>query len=192
MLRPGSRIFTHSASSLVETAIRRADRRQRGGVKGIRVICTESRPAGEGIGLARRLFQAGIFTTLVTDAAAGEVLGEADLFLTGADSVTQEGVIHKVGTSLIAEMAKKKGIPCFALTTPQKLLPERLLSLSWRALREADEILRTSSRRLMVQNPTFDRTAWSRLTAVVTEEGPMLQGEVFRHLRALRIVKSWT
>lgn len=44
----------------------------------------------------------------------------------------------------------------------------------------------------MVQNPTFDRTAWSRLTAVVTEEGPMLQGEVFRHLRALRIVKSWT
>ena len=192
LLRPGSRILTHSASSLVETAIRHADRRQRGGVKDIRVICTESRPAGEGIGLARRLSRAGIFTTLVTDAAAGEALSEADLFLTGADSVTQEGVIHKVGTSLIAEMAKKKKTPCFALATSQKLLPERFLSPSWRALREADEILRTSSRHLMVQNPTFDRTEWSRLTAVVTEEGPISRGEVSRHLRALRIAKSWT
>ncbi len=94
----GAAVLTHSGSSLVEAVIRRAAGRTRGKrfSSRIRVICTESRPAGEGSQLARRLARSGIPTTRVIDAAAGEALEEADLFLVGADTVTPKGLIHKI------------------------------------------------------------------------------------------------
>ncbi|MFQ5915656.1 MAG: translation initiation factor eIF-2B [Nitrospinota bacterium] len=193
LIPPGATVLTHSASSLVETVLQRAAGKRRGmrSSSRIRVICTESRPAGEGSRLALRLARAQIPTTLLIDAAAGEALAEADLFLVGADSVTPKGLIHKVGTNALAGLARGRGIPCYAVATSQKLLPERYLLPTWNEAREASEVLGSSVPDLRVLNRPFDRTPWRRLSAVITEEGPLSKADVSRKLRELRPALGW-
>lgn len=190
LIPAGATVLTHSASSLVEAALLRA--RSASASFRIRVICTESRPAGEGARLALRLARSQIPTTLVTDAASGEALAEADLLLVGADSATERGVIHKVGTSALAALAKERGIPRYALATSQKLLPERFLLPSWNETRDAREVLlKTAAPSLTVLNRPFDRTPWSRLSALITEDGVLSKTDVRRRLRGIRAAAGW-
>ncbi|MFQ5693124.1 MAG: hypothetical protein ACE5IM_08790 [Nitrospinota bacterium] len=189
----GATVMTHSASSLVEAVLLRAGGRRRGARPATlaRVICTESRPAGEGSRLARRLARSGVPVTLVTDAAAAETLAEADLLLVGADCVTQKGLIHKVGTNALAAAAKRLGIPCHAVATSHKLLPERLLLPGWNESRGAGEVLRSAPPGLTVLNRPFDRTPWRRLTSVITEAGPLRRPDVCRLLREMAPARGW-
>lgn len=193
LIPAGATVLTHSASSLVEAALIRAGRPKRGkqARSGIRAICTESRPAGEGRQLALRLASAGVHTTLIIDAAAGEVLDDADLLLVGADTVTAKGVIHKVGTRVLASLARKRKVPCFAVATSRKLLPDRFLLDAWNLTRAAKEVTRVSHKNLTVLNRPFDLTPWKWLTGVVTEDGLLSRDDVAHRLERLPFSKGW-
>jgi translation initiation factor 2B subunit (eIF-2B alpha/beta/delta family) len=193
LIPAGATVLTHSASSLVEAVLLRAAQPKRGkqARSGIRAICTESRPAGEGRQLTLRLASAGIQTTLVVDAAAGEVLDDADLLLVGADTVTPKGLIHKVGTRVLASLARKRKVPCFAVATSRKLLPDRFLLDTWNLPRAAKEVTRVSHKNLTVLNRPFDLTPWKWLTGVVTEDGLLSRDDVAHRLRNLPLSKEW-
>jgi translation initiation factor 2B subunit (eIF-2B alpha/beta/delta family) len=193
LIPAGATVLTHSASSLVEAVLLSAARPKRGkqARSGIRAICTESRPAGEGRQLALRLGSAGIRTTLIIDAAAGEALDDADLLLVGADTVTSKGLIHKVGTCVLATLARKQKVPCFAVATSRKLLPDRFLLDTWNLTRAAKEVTRVSHKNLTVLNRPFDLTPWKWLTGVVTEEGLLSRKDVVERLKRIRLAKGW-
>ncbi|MFQ5684063.1 MAG: hypothetical protein ACE5HC_12415 [Candidatus Binatia bacterium] len=87
--------------------------------KALYVTATETRPYLQGSRLtAWEVCRAGIPVSLIPDCAIAQLLakGEIDTVLVGADRCAQNGdVINKVGTYPIALMAKKYGVPFYAL-----------------------------------------------------------------------------
>lgn len=112
LLAPGMTVMTHSRSSVVLAALKRA-RAER---VNISVVVTQGSPANEGVSLARELAAAEIPVTLITDAQMGLVMAEVDLVLTGCDAWYQDGVfINKVGTFLLALAARELQKPFWVL-----------------------------------------------------------------------------
>jgi translation initiation factor 2B subunit (eIF-2B alpha/beta/delta family) len=162
-------VLTISASSLVERAILAAAQG-----RSLAVVCLESRPAGEGVALAERLAAAGCRITLAVDAAGPRLVAEAGAVLLGCDTLTPAGLVHKVGTLGLALAARRFGVPVYALTGPEKLLPRPVRG----ALADGgppDEPFATSPAGsstgarpdLTVANPYFDLTPLDLLTGVV-------------------------
>jgi len=79
----------------------------------------QSLPGGEGEDLAKTLD-----AEVVADMLALSRLDEFDLVLVGCDSYTNESLINKIGTNVLAELCKLKNIPIIALTSKYKYLPE--------------------------------------------------------------------
>lgn len=149
-----ARVLTHSASGTVFETLVRAGRRID------EVVCTVSLPGGEGRPFARRLEKEGFDVTVVGDAEIARAAAGATIALVGADAVSEEVVVNKIGTRLVALAARDAGIPCYALAGTTKLLP----SEAWNP--EAA--------------PDCEGTPLELLDAVVTERGPMSPPQIRR------------
>jgi translation initiation factor 2B subunit (eIF-2B alpha/beta/delta family) len=157
-------VLTHSASSNVQAAILLNRRRI------LRVVCTASLPGGEGRALARRLVRAGVAADVVPDAAIAQAAAAADVALVGADAVTEEAAVNKVGTRLVALAARDAGIGCYVLAGTSKLLPGAV----WRPGAAA----------------AFEPTPLALLDAIVTERGPLGAAAVRRAVRRIEIPRA--
>lgn len=137
---------------------------------GASAIVAESRPLGEGVVLAERLSGLGMPALLVTDAALGHALGEADVAVVGADTILPDGgVINKAGTYLLALAARDRGIPFLVVTESFKRRPTDLGPV---ALEEMDpaELGVPPLPGIVVRNVYFDVTPARLVDRVVTEE----------------------
>jgi translation initiation factor eIF-2B subunit delta len=159
-------VLTHSASSNVFSALTRHRNRI------ALVICTASIPGGEGRSLARRLERAGLETEVVPDAAIGRAAADASVALVGADAITEDGAINKVGTLLMALAAQEAGIGFYALAGTSKFLPAR-------AWRPGDA-------------PLYEATPLALVDAVITERGPMGTAAVRRAVRRVELPRTLT
>lgn len=109
-------VMTHSASATVREAILHTPPD--------RVVCTESKPDGEGRTLAAELSAAGLTVEVVADSDATHAVRTVDVLLLGADTVFRDGAfINKVGTSSLAEAAKDAGRPVIVACEVIKLAP---------------------------------------------------------------------
>lgn len=162
--RRGAVVLTHSSSSTVLEALRRLGDRVE------RVVCTRSMPGGEGRALARRLGRDGFAVDLVHDAEIADACRRATVALVGADAVTEEAVVNKVGTRLVALAARDAGIGCYAIAGGSKMIPARI----WRRAAE----------------PGFEATPLGLLDAVVTERGPLGPGRVRRAVARIRVPRT--
>jgi translation initiation factor 2B subunit (eIF-2B alpha/beta/delta family) len=108
-----STVLTISWSSAVIEAIklRRPDR----------LVCMLSEPGGEGAQTAAALRAAGINAEVMDDKQALKEL-PAEAVAVGADAVTPEGVINKVGTRALADAAKNREIPRYAMAGESKFV----------------------------------------------------------------------
>ena len=177
-------VLTHSASSAVEAALRRAAATGQLG----HVTCLEARPLYEGRALAQRLAAAGIPTTLAVDALAARLVGDMDAVLVGGDTVAPGGLINKAGTAALARAARACGVPVYAVCPSEKLLPRlprtRRKSTQRRGFAVPDraqppeEVLTAPLPGVAVTNYYFDRTPLHYLTAVITEAGPLSASEI--------------
>ncbi len=172
-------VLTHSYSGTVREVLLAAKR----GRKLKRVICTESRPVCEGVELARLLGEAHIPVTLVVDAASFLYLPHVDLVLVGADTVTTQGVVNKIGTALLALGARHVGVPCYTVCGSEKLLPASVPAPP-QPQRNPAEVLAHPPPSVTVENFYFDETPLKLFTAVVTERGVHTPEEVARRLHA--------
>ncbi len=172
-------VLTHSHSSTVREVLLAAKRAR----KLKRVVCTESRPVREGIELARLLGEAHISVTLVVDAAAYLYLPRTSVVLVGADTVTTQGVVNKIGTAFVALGARHKGVPCYAVCGSEKLLPAGV-SAPPQPRRNPAEVLAHPPPSVTVENFYFDETPLKLFTAVVTEKGVHSPEEVVKHLQS--------
>jgi translation initiation factor 2B subunit (eIF-2B alpha/beta/delta family) len=178
LVRPRSLALTYSNSTAVQLALWQAVSAGRR----FEVVCSESRPMREGVTLARRLAALGIPVHLVVDAALAQWVGKADLVLLGADAVTPDAVVNKVGTDTLLHAARRAGAPAYVLADSSKWLPDRLARL-WR-VREEDpaEIVRPGMANLTVHNRYFERSPLSLITGLVWEGGVVRPGEARRRI----------
>jgi len=162
-------VFTHCHSHTVEEIIKLAWKKN----KVERVIATETRPRFQGRITATNLSKIGIPVTHIVDSAAASFISEADIFLSGADAVIANGdVVNKIGTSLIAEFAKKKQVPYYACTSSHAFDSatyfgkEEVIEQ-----RDVNEIWEQKLRNVTIKNPAFDVTEAGNVRGIITEKG---------------------
>jgi translation initiation factor 2B subunit (eIF-2B alpha/beta/delta family) len=170
-------ILTCSRSGTVAESLRRIEPRPN-------VVVTDSRPGGEGVGVAESLARSheddatAATVTLVPDSAVAQVLAEAeavdappvDAVLVGSDAVLPDAsVVNKVGTRGGALAADAADVPVFVVTARDKIsgsdefVPE---AVDAAAVYDGDAPVE-------VVAPLFDRTPGHLVTAVLTEDGAL-------------------
>lgn len=114
----GDVVVTLSYSGTVVASLQRMSKSRK-----MRAIVLESLPMGEGSITCSRLAEMDIVAEMVDDSMACAAMEEADICLVGADAVTPEGVVNKVGTANLALAARHFGKECLVLTSSLKVAP---------------------------------------------------------------------
>jgi translation initiation factor 2B subunit (eIF-2B alpha/beta/delta family)/ADP-ribose pyrophosphatase YjhB (NUDIX family) len=165
----GGDLVTLSRSGTVRETLRRADPSS--------VLVAESRPGGEGVGVAERLAGVGVDVTLAPDAAVAHCLGtgEYDAVLVGADTVLPDGtVLNKVGTRGLALAAAREDVPVYVVCARDKISPEH--EPHHERCDPAD--VYDGDADLDVATDLFDATPPDLVTGVVTEVGVLGKNDV--------------
>jgi len=104
-------LLTISFSSSVIEAVRQASVE--------RLLCLRSQPGGEGFRMAAAVTP--VRSGVIEDQQAIELV-PADAVVVGADAVTPSGLVNKVKTRALAEAAREKGVPCYAIAGDTKFV----------------------------------------------------------------------
>jgi methylthioribose-1-phosphate isomerase len=185
LLGSSSHIMTHCNAGALATAgygtalgIIRA---MKEGGKNVDVIANETRPFLQGARLtAWELKKDKIPVTLITDNMAGYLMqkGKVDAVIVGADRIAANGdVANKIGTYLIAVLAKRHNIP-FYVAAPTSTIDLKCstgaeVPIEQRDPREVSHIFghAITPRGVRILNPAFDITAHDLVSAIITEKG---------------------
>jgi len=161
-----------------------------GQAEGIKVICPESRPLLEGLRTARELGEKGIRTRIVVDSAAPSLMGECDVVIVGADAVTPEGVVNKIGTYALALAARENAVPFYVLAGTEKFLPPPFSQALRIEEKDPKEVFQEAIPNSRVENRYFDITPLDLITGVVTQEGVIAGEEVQKRLESMKVSKG--
>jgi len=166
IISSGDTVLTHSRSSSVFAALKQAS----SDGKLFAVIATESRPGMEGRRLAADLHDLGIKVILITDAAAALEIDRATKILVGADTITPDNLVNKIGTRMIALAARERGLPAYALCDSSKFIN---LAGSIKSQRQGstDEVWEDPPEGVEIKNYYFEPTPLNWFTGLVTEKG---------------------
>jgi len=177
----GDRVATLSRSGTVLAALEVADPAA--------LLVAESRPGGEGVGVAER-FATGAEVTLAADAAFPSELGRwgADALLVGADTVLPDGSVrNKAGTYPAAAVAAREGVPVLAVTATDKISHTPALDREpW-----PGDPLYEGDAPVAVANPTFDVTPPACIETIVTERGALAPDDVAAIAAEHRELAAW-
>ncbi|MBN1167112.1 MAG: S-methyl-5-thioribose-1-phosphate isomerase [Methanospirillaceae archaeon] len=147
--------------------------------KEVSVYACETRPLLQGARLtAWELKEEKIPVTVITDSMAAMLMRKSmiDLVIVGADRITRDVVVNKIGTYMHAVCAKYHGIPFYVaapLSTFDLTSSEIDITIEER---DRDEIARwgghiTVPPDVSVYNPAFDPTPVQMITGIITEFG---------------------
>ena len=186
LVKPGDGILTHCnagqlATCKYGTATAPIYLGQERGYQ-FRVFADETRPLLQGARLtAYELHSAGVDVTLICDNMSGMVMknGWVNAVFVGCDRVAANGdVANKIGTSVVAAVAKQYGIPfyvCAPTSTIDLDTPTGAeITIEQRPAEEVTEMWykeRMAPEGVKVFNPAFDVTDHELITAIVTEHG---------------------
>lgn len=149
--------------------------------KTISVIADETRPYLQGARLtAWELLQDDIPVTLITDNMSGHMMkkGRVHAVVVGSDRIAANGdVANKIGTYMVAVMAKRHGIPFYVaapLSTVDMNCPTgEEIPIEERDIREITHVkdIQLAPEGIDVSNYAFDVTPNDLVTAIITEKG---------------------
>lgn len=127
------------------------------------VYVGESRPRREGVSMAQRLAGRGVDVVVVVDALLPSLVRELDAAVVGADAVTPEGIVNKVGSYPLALACRHARRPFIVVASVRKIIPftppvpeENVQELNLPA--GIDGL-----------NRYFETVPWNLITAVVVE-----------------------
>ncbi len=173
-------LFTHCHSTNVVRALINAHKKG----KYFQVYNTETRPLFQGRKTAKELKKAGINVTMFVDSAMGIALGKefgtkkVNLVFLGADALTPKGAINKVGSEVIARLAKMEGIPVFIIADSWKFTKSKI-PLEKRKL---NEIWDKVPKKIKIKNPAFEFIDKKYISGVITEKGILNYNSFVRHM----------
>jgi translation initiation factor eIF-2B subunit delta len=141
----------------------------------ISVSCAEGRPGLEGRRMAERIAHAGIRVEFYRDAALGEALrrdrADEAIVLVGADAVTPDWALNKVGTRMLAAAAAQAGVPVFVAATRDKFMDRRAARLLGIVEHDPRELWDGPPAGVTVCNAWFERVPIDLVAGVITDAG---------------------
>ena len=143
---------------------------------GPRALIAESRPRAEGRVTAAALAGAGVPVWLVIDAALPLLLSQARMVWLGADAVTDQGVINKIGSYAIALAAREHSVPVYALATRRKFLPASTPALRIVEM-PAEEVWESPAPGVSPRNVYFESVPLALVRGVVVEDAVLGSSE---------------
>ena len=150
----------------------------------LRVTVAESLPGGEGRQFARKLWDRGIETEIVPDSNVFARMVEAGCALTGADSLTPQGLVNKVGTRALVEAARSNGRLAYAVCGQSKFSPVALPDMVVTEGEPADGPGERSQ--------LFECTPVERFTGIIIEEGTFTPDRLQELLRGREMASGWS
>jgi translation initiation factor 2B subunit (eIF-2B alpha/beta/delta family)/ADP-ribose pyrophosphatase YjhB (NUDIX family) len=178
----GQRIATLSRSGTVMETLEAGDPEA--------VLIAESRPGGEGVGVASTLAQRlDAPVTLTSDAALASRLETwgADRVLVGADAIfPQAAVRNKVGTRGLAAAAASDGVDTVVVAAVAKITPD---ATTLDEPRPSTTL--TDDPAVAEDNPTFERTPSDLVDVVVTERGELDAADIADVAAEIREWRGW-
>nr|MBN1228528.1 hypothetical protein [Anaerolineae bacterium] len=160
------RVLTISYSSLAYSVLLECARSK----PEFEVVCLESRPMNEGKMLASLLADKGVHVTYAVDAAAGALMNDCCAWVVGFDSVLPDGIVNKLGTSLIAAYSSAIGKPGYGVGESTKIWP-RGLRFPGIGDQPDEEIWESAPENIALYNRYFDLTGFGGALRVVTDIG---------------------
>ncbi len=149
---------------------------------------TETRPLFQGRITATELASHGIPVVHFVDSAARLSLKGASALFLGADALLSDGtIVNKIGSELLAELAKARGIPVYVLASSWKYAGTP--RTKFKALleeRSPAEVWPDAPRGVTIENPAFEFVSPRLITAIITEEGICPPREQVRRLERHR------
>jgi translation initiation factor 2B subunit (eIF-2B alpha/beta/delta family) len=135
------------------------------------VACGEGRPRFEGRRLARDLHTSGIDVTLVVDAAVTALLPQATAVVVGADAISADRWINKIGTFGLAAAAASSGVAVYVIASRDKFVPRALEPHIRLPLNPADEIWPDGPLEIHRRNIYFEATPSDLATLYLSDGG---------------------
>lgn len=178
LISQDSVVLTHSNSSTIFEIIKKGHEAG----KTFQVILTESRPVCEGRDRANELSKLGVQTLYLIDAAIGMGIERADVVLLGADSVSEDTLVNKIGTKAICLLSREAVVPCYAACESSKFMPKKL-SPKKEPLRDPSEVWESPPPEISIENYYFDETPLELFTGIITEEGILTPAEMGTKIR---------
>jgi translation initiation factor 2B subunit (eIF-2B alpha/beta/delta family) len=167
LIENGFRVMTYSNSStIIETLKRAVD-----DGKEFDVVLSEARPVREGILMARTLKNLGIPITMVADSALFQEMEDVNIVMVGADSLSSQYLINKIGTRGLAAQSRLVGKEMIAIA----------------GSRRPPEQIATGDEGFKVVNYYFDQTPLHLITKIVTEKGTVGPFEIIRQAKELTL-----
>lgn len=163
MIKNGSVVYTHCHSTKVVNALIYAKRHG----KKFEVYNTETRPLYQGRKTAEELAKSGIRVTSFVDSAVLEAIRGADVILLGADAILKDGVINKVGSATIAELAGNHSKPVYVVADSWKFSPKNVKIEE----RDFQEVWKDAPKSVKVRNPAFEKVGKNYVTGIISEYG---------------------
>ncbi|HUS49920.1 MAG TPA: hypothetical protein VMZ91_07125 [Candidatus Paceibacterota bacterium] len=181
IIKSGDVIFTHCHSTNVIQALIYAKKK----AKKFQVYNTETRPLFQGRKTAKELKKAGIKVTMFADSAIDIALEKkqdtmkTDIVLLGADAILTEGVINKVGSGMIAELAKINKISLYIIADSWKYSSRNVKIEE----RDFHEMWKRVPNHIKIRNPAFEKIPRKYIKAIVSELGILSYDEFLRKVR---------
>ena len=175
-------IFTHCHSTNVVKALIYS--RKKG--KKFEVYNTETRPLFQGRKTALELSDAGIPVTTFIDSALGLALSKKSeknknkvtkIFL-GADAILENGIINKIGSGLIAEVASMSNIPVYIVADSWKFSKNKIPIEQ----RNLNEVWDKAPKHIKIKNPAFEFVPKKYIKGIVSELGVMKYEEFLKKI----------
>ena len=147
-------IFTHCHSTNVVNALIYAKKKG----KKFEVYNTETRPLFQGRKTAKELRNAKIKVTMFVDSALGIALSKeqgtkkADKVFLGADAITKKGIVNKIGSEVIARIAREEKIPVYVIADSWKFTKSKVPLEQ----RNVNEIWNRAPKNIQIKNPAFE------------------------------------
>jgi len=173
-----SRIITMSYSSTVLSALKAMGKDRK-----LSVTVAESRPGGEGRRTAKIISSCGVKTELIPDSLVPSRAKDADAALVGADAVTTEGVVNKVGTYALALAAMDHEVPAYVLCSWSKLCPMMFEG--------PGSVERRLGKNLLKSSQIFESTPLDYFHGFVTDRGVLRPMDVRSKLKDYRKALAW-
>ncbi|MGC9149686.1 MAG: translation initiation factor eIF-2B [Candidatus Micrarchaeia archaeon] len=173
-------IYTHCNSSTVEKILIKAKEEEKEFV----VNATETRPLFQGRTTAINLAKKGIKVKLFVDSAAKFAIREATKMFIGCDCIEVDGVINKVGSSLMVDIANRYDVPVYVATHSLKFDPLEIFGYREEIEeRSYKEIWEKPPKGVEIKNIVFERIKFDNISAIITELGVMKPESFFSEVK---------
>jgi translation initiation factor 2B subunit (eIF-2B alpha/beta/delta family) len=183
IIRQNEVIFTHCHSTNVINALIFSKKKG----KKFQVYNTETRPLFQGRKTSRELAKAGIRVTQFVDSALANAIERENkkdkiyatkIFL-GADALIKEGIINKVGSKAISELASFHKIPIYIIADSWKFTNKRV-PIEQRPL---NEVWDKAPKNIKIKNPAFEFVPKKYITKIVSELGVLRYDDFIKNVK---------